>query len=49
MTIARQLKLVRTRKGRIIIHLITVIRDKHIQSHFQGIMREFMQQGKAIV
>lgn len=40
MTQARKLQLCSTRKGRIIIHLITFNRDHKISWHFKGIIRE---------
>lgn len=41
MSPAIQLKLAQSHKGRIILHLITLRKDRKFLWHFQGIMREF--------
>jgi len=40
MTTARQMMLTESRQGRIIIHLISYIKDHHLTWHLQGIIRE---------
>ena len=49
MTMEAQIRLVKTRKRRIILHAITFIRDHHFRNHAKGIFREIYCKGKAIV
>jgi len=40
MTAENKMKLTESRQGRIIIHLISYIKDHHLAWHLQGIIRE---------
>ena len=44
MTRARQLALVETRTGRVILHLAALIRDHRFSRHVAGIVREIRGQ-----
>jgi len=49
MTDIKQAQLVTTRKGRIFLHIACFYRDHHFVSHFKGIYRELIKQGRATV
>ena len=36
-----QMRLAETATGRIVLHLICMVRDSHVRTHFRGIVREF--------
>jgi len=42
MTSKRQMRLIATRQGRIVIHIISCIKDHHLAWHLRGIYRDLI-------